>query len=324
VSTPPTAAELLHFVASRIEVGVLAVDLDMRVLVWNRFLEAHSGRSAAEIVGRSLFDAFPELPREWLERKVRSVAVLKNFAFTSWRQRPFLFNFRLHRPVTGGVDLMRQDCTFLPVVGADGAVSAVCITILDATETCMYQTQLQEALASIAEQSVRDALTGLYNRRKLDEQLGTELARAVRHGRPLSLLMLDIDHFKRVNDQFGHIAGDGVIRHVAHLAASGLRMSDFIGRYGGEEFVAILPEATVDGAVVVAERIRSTVEGSAATVGDLRIPVTVSVGVTQLGTASPTAAGLLGEADEALYQSKNGGRNRVSVHHRARAGAEAV
>jgi diguanylate cyclase (GGDEF)-like protein len=314
VSSSPTVAELLHFVASRIEVGVLAVDREMRILVWNRFLEAHSGRTATEVVGLSLFDAFPDLPREWLQRKIESVAVLKNFAFTSWRQRPYLFRFRHHRPITGGVDLMRQDCTFLPVVGTDGVVGAVCITIVDATETCMYQTQLNEALASMAEQSVRDALTGLYNRRKLDEQLKIELARAVRHGRPLALLMLDIDHFKRVNDGFGHLAGDSVIRHVAKLAASRLRQSDFIGRYGGEEFVAILPEATAEGAIVVAERIRSSVESSVATLDDLRISVTVSVGISELGTATGTTEGLLGAADEALYRSKSGGRNRVSVH----------
>src|SRR5436190_17883551 len=187
-----SSADLLHFVASRIEVGILAVDLEMRVVVWNRFLEAHSGRSAKEVVGRSLFDAFPELPRAWLERKINSVVVLKNFSFTSWRQRPYLFKFRHQRPITGGIDVMRQDCTFLPVMGADGEVTAVCITILDATETCLYQKKLEDALAIIAEQSVRDVLTGVYNRRKLEEQLASEVGRAARYNRHLSLVMFDI------------------------------------------------------------------------------------------------------------------------------------
>src|SRR5262245_44483119 len=114
------SSDLLRFVASRIEVGILAVDLEMKVVVWNRFLEAHSGKEAAEVVGRSLFESFPELPRAWLERKIKSVAVLKNFSFTSWRQRPYLFRFRHHRPITGGIDVMRQDCTFLPVLAPDG------------------------------------------------------------------------------------------------------------------------------------------------------------------------------------------------------------
>ncbi len=318
MTSEPNAAELLHFAANRVEVGILAVDSAMRVVVWNRFLEAHSGRSASEVVGRSLFDVFPEVPRPWLERKVRSVTVLKNFSFTSWRQRPYLFKFRHHRPITGGIDWMRQDCTFLPVMGGDGEVIAVCITILDATETCLYQTRLDAALAVIAEQSVRDALTGVYNRRKLAEQLATEIGRAARYRRSLSLLMLDIDHFKKVNDSLGHLAGDEVIRHVATVASKGLRESDCFGRYGGEEFVAILPEVDAAGATVVAERMRSAVAEAPAEFEGRSIAVTISVGVAEVGPEPRTAESLLGEADEALYLSKKKGRNRVSLRDSAR------
>jgi diguanylate cyclase (GGDEF)-like protein len=319
MSSELSANDLLHFAANRIEVGILAVDRKMRVVVWNRFLEAHSGRSASEVVGRSLFEAFPELPRRWLERKIHSVAVLKNFSFTSWRQRPYLFKFRHHRPITGGIDAMRQDCTFLPVIGSDGEVSAVCITILDATETCLYQTRLDEALAVIAEQNVRDALTGVYNRRKLEEQLTQELARASRYGRSLSLLMFDIDHFKRVNDGFGHLAGDEVIRHVANVASTCLRDSDWLGRYGGEEFVAILPEVDAAGAAIAGERMREAVAAAPAAFDGRSIEVTISVGVAAVGASPRTAESLLGEADEALYLSKKNGRNRVSSRESVRA-----
>jgi diguanylate cyclase (GGDEF)-like protein len=319
MSTELNDADLLHFAANRIEVGILAVDRKMRVVVWNRFLEAHSGRSASEVVGRLLFDAFPELPRRWLERKIESVAVLKNFSFTSWRQRPYLFKFRHHRPITGGIDAMRQDCTFLPVIGKDGEVNAVCITILDATETCLYQTRLDEALAVIAEQSVRDALTGVYNRRKLEDQLTAEIARASRYGRPLSLLMFDIDHFKRVNDGFGHLAGDEVIRHVAGVASTCLRESDWLGRYGGEEFVAILPEVDAAGAKVAGERMRGAIATTPAVFESRNIEVTISVGVAALGQTPGTVESLLGEADEALYLSKKNGRNRVSSRESGRA-----
>ncbi len=319
----PNAPDLLSFVANRIEIGILAVDREMRIVVWNRFLEVHSGRSAAELVGRSLFDAFPELPRAWLERKINSVVVLKNFSFTSWKQRPYLFKFRHHRPITGGIDVMRQDCTFLPVLSDNGEVTAVCITVLDATETCIYQTKLDEALAIIAEQSVRDVLTGIYNRRKLEEQLAAEIARAERYKRPLGLLMFDIDHFKRVNDTFGHLAGDEVIRHVAKIGSEGLRTSDFIGRYGGEEFVLILPEISAPGAMVVAERIRERVAAAPASFEGQSIGVTISVGVAEFGPASSTTVALLAEADEALYLSKKGGRNRVSRRQMRNETAEA-
>src|SRR5688572_7525457 len=175
---PP--AELLEFVLNRVDIGIVTVDRQLRIVVWNHFLEAHSGRPAAEVLGRPLFDAFPELPRAWLTRKINAVTVLKNFSFTSWRQRPYLFKFRHHRPITGGIDVMRQDCTFLPIIDRNQEVCGVCITIVDATETCMYQTKLDEALAVIAEQSVRDAMTGVYNRRKLEQEIAAEILRAVR------------------------------------------------------------------------------------------------------------------------------------------------
>jgi diguanylate cyclase (GGDEF)-like protein len=313
MSSELKADDLLHFAANRIEVGILAVDRDLRVVVWNRFLEAHSGRNASEVVGRPIFDTFPDLPRRWLERKVHSVIVLKNFSFTSWRQRPYLFKFRHHRPITGGIDEMRQDCTFLPVMGNDGEVSAVCVTILDSTETCLYQTKLEEAMAVIAEHSVRDALTGAYNRRKLQDQLSVELARAVRYGRSLSLLMLDIDHFKRVNDSLGHLAGDEVIRLVSKVASACLRESDFLGRYGGEEFVAILPEVAAAGAAIAGERIRGAVAAARAEFEGKSIAVTISVGAAELGPTPRTVESFLGEADEALYLSKKNGRNRVTL-----------
>jgi diguanylate cyclase (GGDEF)-like protein len=323
MTSPLHSIDLLHFAASRIEVGILAVDRDMRVVAWNRFLEAHSGKNASEVLGRSLFESFPELPRTWLERKVKSVIVLKNFSFTSWRQRPYLFKFRHHRPITGGIDVMRQDCTFLPVLGDTGEVIAVCITVVDATETCLYQTKLDEALAIIAEQSVRDALTGVYNRRKLEEQLSAELARATRYKRALSLLMFDIDHFKRINDGFGHLAGDEVIRHVAKLASASLRDSDLIGRYGGEEFVVLLPEIAASGALVVAERIRASVAGTPATFEGREIAATISVGIAEAGSVPRTPESLLGDADEALYCSKKNGRNRVTLRSPAQRAAQA-
>jgi diguanylate cyclase (GGDEF)-like protein len=304
--------ELLHFVLNRVDIGILTVDPQLRVVVWNHFLEAHSGRPADDVVGKVLFDAFPELPRAWLTRKINAVTVLKNFSFTSWRQRPYLFKFRHHRPITGGIDLMRQDCTFLPIVDRNNDVAGVCITIADATETCMYQTKLDEALAVIAEQSIRDAMTGVYNRRKLEASLADELGRAVRYKRPLSMLMLDIDHFKRVNDTLGHLAGDEVIRHVARVAMSCLRKSDVMGRYGGEEFGILLPEVSSDGAMVVGERIRNSVAGSAAAFEGHDIAVTVSVGVAELRVLGATTTNLVADADEALYASKKTGRNRVT------------
>ena len=141
--------DLLEFIVERIEVGVFAVDRDCHVVLWNRFMSTHSKRTADEVVGLNLFECFPELPRKWLERKIESVFVLKNYAFTSWEQRPFLFRFHHNRPVTGGVDAMRQNCTLLPQKNSAGDVELVCITLADFTDTAMFQGRLSDAISEL-------------------------------------------------------------------------------------------------------------------------------------------------------------------------------
>jgi diguanylate cyclase (GGDEF)-like protein len=156
-----------------------------------------------------------------------------------------------------------------------------------------------------------DALTGLPNRRAFEEALAREVARALRGGSPLSLLAVDVDHFKRVNDERGHPAGDAVLRAVAGRIASAARAGDLVARVGGEEFVVALPGAGPEAAREAGERIRSRVaaEPFALEGGDLR--VTVSVGVAWLGEAAPDGTALVARADQALYRAKRAGRDRV-------------
>jgi diguanylate cyclase (GGDEF)-like protein len=302
---------LIEQILGRVDLGVLVVDLASNILVWNHYLEVHSGRPVTEIIGRNLFDCFPELPQKWLSRKLRTVSLLKTPAFTSWQQRPYLFRFRHHRQVTGGVDFMHQDCTFYPLLDARGEVGSICITIADATDISVVHGQLNRALAIISEQSARDGLTGLYNRRKLQEQLAVEYARVRRYGGDLSVLVLDIDHFKRVNDSFGHLVGDDVIRMVADISARTLRETDHVARYGGEEFVALLPSTNIDGAREAGERLRAEIERAEIAAGANLISVTVSVGASQLRAEHDDVEELIQDADAALYQAKRTGRNRV-------------
>ena len=248
----------------------------------------------------------------WLESKLRRVFLLKNFAFTSWRQRPFLFRVDNHRPLTGSTEPMRQDCTFIPLVEG-GEVRAVSIVVTDATDTYESQTRLNETLAMLAAQSERDALTGIYNRRKLEQILEAELQRARRYKHNLSVLMFDIDHFKKVNDVHGHLIGDEAIKHVATKAISTLRITDAVARYGGEEFVAVLPNEEVSGAAIAAERVRTAVAVPFVAGGELTLSITISIGVTSFRPDTDGVKTLLSEADGALYASKRGGRNRVTV-----------
>ena len=143
---------LLEFIVERLEAGVFVVDRNYRVVLWNRFMAMHSQRSAKEVVGRNLFESFPELPQKWLARKIESVFILKNYAFTSWEQRPFLFRFDHNRPITGGIDAMRQNCILLPQKDAAGEVEHVCVTLLDFTDTAMYQMRLNELIDQLKEE----------------------------------------------------------------------------------------------------------------------------------------------------------------------------
>jgi diguanylate cyclase (GGDEF)-like protein len=156
-----------------------------------------------------------------------------------------------------------------------------------------------------------DSLTGLPNRRHFMEQLEYELARIKRFGKPASLLMLDLDHFKRVNDTYGHAAGDAVLRHFAELAQTSLREIDLIGRLGGEEFGVLLPGTTQPGAIELAERLREAVAAAPVMAGEHQIPVTVSIGIAEFDPTDPHPDDILARADVALYKAKESGRNRV-------------
>jgi diguanylate cyclase (GGDEF)-like protein len=162
--------------------------------------------------------------------------------------------------------------------------------------------------------SRHDALTGLLNRRAYDEEVAREWARHRRSGVPLSLLAIDIDHFKRVNDEHGHIAGDQVLAEVAHRLRAALRNEELLARLGGEEFVAVLAGTGVDAACEAAERLRAAVAARPAAARQQAIEVRVSIGVAGAEAADTRVEDLLGRADAALYAAKHAGRNRVEVH----------
>ncbi len=159
--------------------------------------------------------------------------------------------------------------------------------------------------------TIVDGLTQIHNKRALFEALEKELMRARRYERDLSLLMFDIDFFKRTNDQYGHLAGDHVLRELARIVQERIRREEVFARYGGEEFVILLPETPLPGAAALAESLRARVANHAFVFQGERIPVTVSIGTALLGENDKVAADLIQRADEKLYEATRGGRNRV-------------
>jgi diguanylate cyclase (GGDEF)-like protein len=159
--------------------------------------------------------------------------------------------------------------------------------------------------------TIVDGLTQIHNKRYLFEALDKELIRARRYERELSLVIFDIDFFKGINDQFGHLAGDHVLRELARVVQERIRRDEVFARYGGEEFVIVLPETGLAGALALAENLRQRVESHVFIFQNERIPVAISVGCAQLLKDDRTAAHLIQRADERLYEAKRGGRNRV-------------
>ncbi len=196
----------------------------------------------------------------------------------------------------------------------DLAMLAFADAYVDATmaDTAQYLRRLRELNAQLTDESTHDKLTGLYDRGYFDMALERETRRAARYDRPLALVMADIDHFKRVNDTFGHPMGDLALQHVAGLLLGAVRATDYVCRYGGEEFAILLPETNLSQALAMAERTRSSIETRPANVGT-PVALTICLGVAAYPDHATDGPALVAQADAALYAAKADGRNRVAA-----------
>jgi len=185
--------------------------------------------------------------------------------------------------------------------------------VLDCVYSCFEDvTERFERDAALTREAATDFLTGVANRRAVMDRLCYERARLARQPEQrCSLLAVDLDEFKRVNDEWGHAAGDAVLRHTTQLMLAQVRSTDLVGRVGGEEFAVILPDAGRDSAGVLAERLRASVEGTPTPFDGRALTVTISIGITEIRAADSGSADALERADRALYEAKNAGRNRV-------------
>jgi diguanylate cyclase (GGDEF)-like protein len=226
----------------------------------------------------------------------------------AWRQRP---RARAAVPIWNGGTV-----TGVVVVwnAAAGPLDDGGIRMLEAiARVCGAQLHALTSMGSLAIQAERDPLTGLYNRRGFERVFSRDAAQAERYGRPFAALAIDIDHFKSVNDRFGHETGDAVLRRVAAVIEATIRESDAAARFGGEEFVVILPETGLHAAREAAERLRAAVAGIASADPSIPCDIRVSVGVSSMPECVVLPSRLLPSADEALYGAKRAGRDQVAV-----------
>lgn len=302
-----------HQLMEMLAIPVFVLDTTSRVMIWNRACERLTGVPAAEVIGtrdhwRSFFDEQRlTLADLLIQERGGDVAQLHpRHAFAHGAGAHLSAESWCDMPRVGKRRFLAADAS--PIYDERGKLSAVVQTLRDLTEEKLAQLALEQL-------ATRDGLTGLANRRCFDETLHAEWARALRQRQPLSLLMVDVDNFKAYNDANGHLGGDECLKRIATAVSSEMRANDLVARYGGEEFAVILPNQSLKGAAVVAERIRSRVEL-------LQVPnrmapgehVTVSIGAaTALASPENSASDLVAIADAALYRAKHMGRNRISL-----------
>lgn len=298
-----------------VDVGLVVLDRKYNVQVFNGFMENHSGYTPSRVKGNLIFDLFPELDEEWFLHKAEPVFLLKNRAFTIWEQRKYIFKFRNYRPITSSAKFMYQNSTFIPLSDTRGNVEHICVIIYDVTDVAINRLDLQAANDELERLSRTDKLTDLNNRGYWEECLHLEFSRLERVcTHTSSMLMFDIDHFKRVNDGYGHAAGDLAIQHCAKILKNNLRDTDIAGRYGGEEYAVILVDTPAKQALIFAERIRKALENSFVKYEDIVIKFTVSLGIAEYSSNFDNHVKWIAAADSALYVSKENGRNQTSIY----------
>ncbi|MGD9807926.1 MAG: diguanylate cyclase [Deferribacterales bacterium] len=293
-------------VLDSINIGIVMLDTDLNITDWNNWMYIYSDKSAEEVMGKNIYDVYPELNRNCFVRGCKSVLSFGNLVFLSSKLHKYLFPFQLAGSYSTLFEHMQQSCYLIPIKNESGKVEGIMINIHDVTENAVLEKHLREL-------SYVDGLTGVYNRRTFEHRLQEEFQRHKRDDVSLGVIMFDIDHFKKVNDEHGHQMGDVVLQRVAKLCKEKLRTEDFLARYGGEEFVCLLINQSVDQAELVAERLRKAIEEAVIEDGSISLRVTVSLGVSD-SKFFDTAEELLKDADEALYKAKSSGRNRTAAN----------
>lgn len=306
--------EIAEKICDSIKSGLILIDGDGKVLLWNDWIAKHSGIPAESALNHILDSLFPEGLTTSFKTALKNVMQHK---------LPAILSNALHRsplpvyplPVTRQKqERLQQSIVITPITTREKRRLCL-IQITDATLSIKRERVLKSHSERLGKEAVTDALTGANNRRFFDERLAAEFGRAQRQNAPLSLIMLDVDYFKRYNDKYGHPSGDKVLVSIVKALKSQLnRPTDVVARYGGEEFAVILPDSKAEGSKTIAERLRAAVSNLNIPHGESEVAghITISIGIATYQPDTDCNMGCFLEmADTALYSAKHDGRNCV-------------
>jgi len=314
-----------------IPTGVFILSEDFRIIFWNRCMEEWAMIERESLLGSDIFRHFPHLDAPRYRKRIADI--FSGGATT-------VFSSQLHKhiipaPLPGGKFRIQYTMVTGIPAGIPGGIHAL-FSIQDVTSLTeainSYNLEHRKLIAEmevrkkaegelkklnviLKERSIRDGLTGLHNHRHFWNVMRRDFQLAVRHGIDLALLLIDLDLFKKVNDVYGHLFGDTVLKGVGKIILKSVRSTDMVSRYGGEEFAVLLPGTSADGAGVLAENIRQAIEQHCFKSAQEKVRVTASIGVASMNGHKPDSPQkLLDMADNALYCSKEHGRNMVVVY----------
>lgn len=296
-------AEICTGVVEAAEDGILVIDKSHHIILYNDGARRIFGFSEDEVLGMGIDMLLPERFRlqhgMMIEEFGSGMVVTKHMG---QRARQIYGQRKDGSEFIASVQIMKLGTK--DGVGPGKYYAAI---VRDISENKKTEEELLRLAAT-------DPLTGAFNRREFTAIADREALRSSRYHHSLSILMLDLDHFKRLNDTYGHAAGDKALQRFTTLCCNALRNVDIFGRWGGEEFVALLPETDVEGAAIISERLRKIVADNVLVYNDHKISFSVSIGIAQYKDGEVSIDAPLGRADSAVYDAKKAGRNRISVY----------
>ncbi len=296
-------------IVSRLPIGVFVLDVNHKIRLWNKWLVDKTSMAEQEVLGKTLSELYVGLNHHRFTWAVDHVIANRSPQILSQALNSYIIPIHVETHGPRNIEFMQQYVQIEPVT-THGHVYAV-VSVVDVTESMVRSSALADLTTKYQQESIVDPLTGLYNRRFMWGWLVPQLNLARREEASLGCIIIDIDHFKRLNDDFGHDVGDKVLKSFSRLLKGGLRDSDIMVRYGGEEFVVLLPSIDLSGANGTAmrliERLRTTALSNFK-VGE----ISCSMGVSSFDPNDPISGEeLIKFADNCLYRAKETGRNRV-------------